>query len=120
MAGRSGSKLSGATYVLRRQLYTVHQNFEACDASGGKVMSAHGNGLRVMDKIELADATGEPVLELRERPGEHPKVIVMSKGKKLLSVGEAGSDSETTSLSTLRSVRSSRSSGKRGARHIRS
>jgi uncharacterized protein YxjI len=30
------------------------------------------------------------VLELRERPGKRPKVIVMSEGKKLPSVGERG------------------------------
>jgi hypothetical protein len=63
-------------------------------------MSAHGNGLRVTDKIELADAAGKPVLELREHPGKRPKVIVMSKGRKLLSVGERGSDSEASSASS--------------------
>ena len=80
--------MNGARYVVRQQLYTVHQNFEVFDDSGSKFMSAHGSGLRVMDKIELRDANDKPVLELIERPGKRPKVNVMSKGKKLLSVGE--------------------------------
>lgn len=84
----TGTQLTGAQYVVRQQLYTVHQNFEVFDASGTKIMSAHGNGLRVMDKIEMKDASGKVLLELRERPGKRPKVNVMSKGKKLLSVGE--------------------------------
>ena len=88
MSGSTGSQLSGARYVVRQQLYTVHQNFEVFDASGTKIMTAHGNGLRVMDKIELKDASGKPVLELRERPGKRPRVKVMSKGKKLLTVSE--------------------------------
>jgi hypothetical protein len=79
---------------------------EVCNASGGKVMSARGNGLRVTDKIELADAAGKPVLELREHPGKRPKVIVMSKGRKLLSVGERGSDSEASSASSSLSTSS--------------
>jgi uncharacterized protein YxjI len=84
----TGTQLSGARYVVRQQLYTVHQNFEVFDASGTKIMSAHGNGLRVMDRIEMKDASGKVLLELRERAGKRPKVNVMSKGKKLLSVGE--------------------------------
>jgi len=52
-------------------------------------MSAHGNGLRVMDKIELRDEAGKALLELRERPGRRPHVDVVSNGKKLLSIGES-------------------------------
>jgi len=84
----SRSQLSGSRYSVRQQLYTIHQNFEVFDAGGTKIMSAHGNGLRVMDKIELRDAAGEAVLELRERPGRRPHVDVVSNGKKLLSIGE--------------------------------
>ena len=43
-----------------------------------------------MDRIELAEAVGKPVVELKERPGKRPRVIVVRKGKKLLSVGEGG------------------------------
>ena len=88
MTGSAEPQLNGAAYVVRQQLYTVHQNFEVFDASGSKIMSAHGNGLRVMDKLELRDASGKAVLELRERPGKRPKVNVLSKGKKILSVSE--------------------------------
>ena len=80
--------MSGTRYVVRQQLYTVHQNFEVLDPTGTKIMSAHGNGLRVMDNIELRDAKGNPVLEVRERPGVRPHVDVVSNGKKILSVGE--------------------------------
>lgn len=74
--------------MVRQQLYTVHQNFEVFDARGAKLMSAHGNGLRVMDKIELADAAGAAVLELRQRPGTRPHVDIVSNGRKLMSIGE--------------------------------
>jgi uncharacterized protein YxjI len=80
--------MNGTRYVVRQQLYTVHQNFEVFDDSGDKIMSAHGNGLRLMDKLELTDASGKAVLELRERRGKRPHVDVVSKGKKLLSLGE--------------------------------
>ena len=83
-----GSQLSGTRYVVRQQLYTVHQNFEVFDGSCAKIMSAHGNGLRVMDKIELRDASDKAVLEIRERPGVRPHVDVVSNGKKILSIGE--------------------------------
>lgn len=84
----SHAQLSGTRYVVRQQLYTVHQNFEVLDSAGSKIMSAHGNALRVMDKIELRDASDKAVLEIRQRPGARPKVEILSKGKKLLSVGE--------------------------------
>ena len=51
-------------------------------------MSAHGNGSRVMDKIELHDATGNPVLEVREQPGVRPYVDVVSNGKRVPNIGK--------------------------------
>jgi len=88
VSAQSRSQLSGTSYTVRQQLYTIHQNFEVFDAGGTRIMSAHGNGLRVMDKIELRDESGDVLLELRERPGKRPHVDVVSKGKKLLSIGE--------------------------------
>ena len=81
--------LSGSRYKVRQQLYTIHENFTVFDTAGTVVMSAHGSGLRVMDKIELRDAADKPVLEVRQRPGARPKVQVRSpKGKTLLTIGE--------------------------------
>jgi len=88
MSSNSHAQLSGSRYVVRQQLYTVHQNFEVHDASGSTIFSAHGNALRVMDKLDLKDASGDPVLEIRQRPGARPKVEVVSNGKKILSIGE--------------------------------
>jgi len=86
--GKPVPQVTGARYVVRQQLYTIHQNFEVFDAGGTKVMSAHGNGLRVMDKIELRDGDDNPVLEVRQRPGARPKVELVSNGKKIMSIGE--------------------------------
>ncbi len=80
--------MRGTMYKVRQQLFTIHQNFEVFDATGTKTMSAHGNGLRVMDKIDLCDEQGTPVLEIRQRPGVRPHVDVKSNGKTLLSIGE--------------------------------
>lgn len=88
MSPSNQSHLSGTRYVVRQQLYTVHQNFEVQDASGSTIYSAHGNALRVMDKLDFKDASGNPVLEIRQRPGARPKVEVVSNGKKLMSIGE--------------------------------
>jgi len=88
MAQAGQRQLSGARYVVRQQLYTIHENSEVFDANGANVMSAHGNGLRVMDNIELRDGSGRPVLEVRQRPGVRPKVEVKSNRKTLLSIGE--------------------------------
>lgn len=82
------SRLNGTRYVVRQQLYTVHQNFEVLDSTGANVMSAHGNGLRVMDNIEVRDALGNAVLELKERPGARPHVDIVSNGKKIVSVNQ--------------------------------
>lgn len=84
----SAPELRGTRFTVRQQLYTIHQNFEVFDAGGTNIMTAHGNGLRVMDKIELRDADGKAVLELRQRAGRRPHVDVVSNGKKLLSIGE--------------------------------
>ncbi|MCL1599360.1 MAG: LURP-one-related family protein [Actinomycetia bacterium] len=83
-----GTGSPGTLYTVRQQLFTIHQDFEVHDASGARIMSAHGNGLRVMDKIDLCDAQGTPVLQIRERPGVRPHVDVESNGKKLISIGE--------------------------------
>ncbi len=80
--------LAGTKYTVRQQLFTIHQNFEVLDASGTTVMSAHGNGLRVMDKLELRDATDKTILVVRQKPGVRPKVDIVSNGKKLMSMGE--------------------------------
>ena len=80
--------MRGTVYTVRQRLFTIHQNFEVFDATGAEIMSAHGNGLRVMDKIDLHDASGTPVLQIRERPGVRPHVDIESNGKKLLSIGE--------------------------------
>jgi uncharacterized protein YxjI len=88
MTPAPGSRVRGTRYTVRQQLFTIHQNFEVSDAAGAKIMSAHGNGLRVMDNIELHDAAGKPVLEVKERPGVRPHVNVESNGKKILSIGE--------------------------------
>ncbi len=88
MSADTHAPISGTRYVVRQQLFTVHQNFEVFDASGAKIMSAHGNALRVMDKIELRDASDTPVLIVRQRPGARPKVELVSNGKRLMSIGE--------------------------------
>lgn len=81
-------RLSGTGYVVRQQLYTIHENFEVFDAGGSLVMSAHGNGLRVMEKIDLHEAATGGVLELRQRAGVRSKVEVKARGKKLFTIGE--------------------------------
>ncbi|VAW07693.1 hypothetical protein MNBD_ACTINO01-2358 [hydrothermal vent metagenome] len=83
-----GTGATGARFTVRQQLFTIHQNFEVFDATGAKIMSAHGNGLRVMDKIDLCDEQGTPVLQIRQRPGVRPHVDVESNGKTLLGIGE--------------------------------
>ncbi len=88
MSPQNQGQPAGTRYTVQQQLFTIHQNFEVYDDRGAKLMSAHGNGLRVMDKIELADAAGNPVLELKERPGTRPHINIYSNGKKLMSISE--------------------------------
>lgn len=85
---QSSQQLRGERFVVRQQLFTVRKNFDVTDARGALAMSAKGSGLRVMDKIELLDQTGKPVLEVKQRPGARPHVDVLSNGKKLVSIGE--------------------------------
>lgn len=56
-------------------------------------MSAHGNGLRVVDKLELRDASGKSVLEVNQRPGVRPKVDVASHGRPCSASGNVASGS---------------------------